>query len=129
MNIFFAAFSRFFLSACNAPNEGTGEPVDTPSGPSKYDSFAECLTNSGAILYGTQWCPHCKSQRALFGGALSKINEVDCDEESSLCKEAGITGYPTWIFGDGTRRSGTQPLDYLAEITGCELPAEEETAS
>jgi len=126
----FALLSLCLLSACDAPSEEPNPLVNTPSAePAKYSAFAECLTNSGAILYGTEWCPHCKAQRVLFGDALSKVNEVDCDEESDLCKEAGITGYPTWVFGDETRRSGTQPLADLAEITGCKLPEEESPAT
>src|SRR3989344_9366604 len=35
-----------------------------------YDTFAQCLTEKGAIFYGTFWCPHCKDQKELFGNSI-----------------------------------------------------------
>lgn len=96
-------------------------PKDITPPPGKYDAFAECVSGSGAIVYGTSWCSHCQAQRDLFENSVSKLSFVDCDQDSEACKEFGITSYPTWIFGDGTRRLGTQPLENLAEATGCEL--------
>ncbi len=89
--------------------------------PGKYDTFAQCVTNSGAIFYGTEWCSHCKKQKALFGNSMSKIIHIDCDKKSSVCKENKITGYPTWVFGDKSRASGTQTLSDLAKATNCKL--------
>lgn len=110
----FALFTLSILSACTPTTEDSG----------KYAAFADCLTNSGAIFYGTEWCPHCKAQKALFGDALAQVNYVDCDAERDLCTKANIESYPTWVFGDGSRQSGTQPLETLAKKTGCELPSE-----
>jgi glutaredoxin len=97
---------------------------DTPAEPGPFDEFAQCITDSGAVFYGTEWCSHCKNQKALFSTSLSKIDFVDCDKNSSRCRENKITGYPTWIFGDGTRASGTQRLTSLADKTGCTLPTD-----
>ena len=38
------------------------------------------------------------------------------------CKDKGIEGFPTWVFPDGTRVSGEQTPEELAEATGCALP-------
>ena len=28
--------------------------------PGKYDTFASCIKESGALFYGAFWCPHCQ---------------------------------------------------------------------
>ena len=84
---------------------------------------AECVTNAGAVFYGTEWCPHCKNQKALFGEeAMKKVKSIDCDEQKALCTSANITGYPTWVFRDGTNIGGTQTLEAIGAKTNCELP-------
>lgn len=89
--------------------------------PGEFDSFAQCLTNNKVVMYGTEWCPHCQAQKKLLGKSFEYINYVDCDK-SPLCDENNVEGYPTWIFEDGSRVSGTQPLSTLAEKSSCELP-------
>lgn len=88
--------------------------------PSPYIKFAKCLTESNAVMYGTDWCSHCQDQKRLFGEAFKEIDFKNCDY-SHICKEVGVTGYPTWILGDGTRLEGEQSLSTLAEKTGCSL--------
>lgn len=95
--------------------------------PSKLDSFAQCMTDSGAVFYGAFWCPHCQNTKKLLGNAMKYINYVECsapDGKTQLpvCAEKGVQGYPTWIFGDGTRETGELSLETLAQKTGCVLP-------
>jgi glutaredoxin len=84
--------------------------------------FAKCLTEKGAVFYGTEWCPHCNNQKAMFGDAMKNINFIDCDKESQACTTAGIEGYPTRVFKDGSKTPGTQEFAALAAKTGCEVP-------
>jgi glutaredoxin len=88
---------------------------------SKYDSFALCLFEKDATMYGTEWCSHCKNQKSLFGSAFKHVNYVDCDIDRDECLRAGVNGYPTWII-NGKPYEGEQPLDRLSRLTGCELP-------
>ena len=92
-----------------------------PREPSKYDTFATCLAENGAKMYGTEWCPHCKNQKELFGESFDKVDYIDCDLYRTKCKQAGVEGYPTWIFNDDTRVAGTQPLEELAKKANCPL--------
>ncbi len=108
---FFSVFLIF--SGCTTNKESNK--------PGKHDAFAQCITDSGAIFYGTQWCPHCKKQKAMFGNSLAKINYVDCDKEGLTCRKKKITGYPTWILGDGKRLEGEKSLEILAKETNCPL--------
>jgi len=95
--------------------------------PGKLDSFATCLGDTGAKFYGAFWCPHCQSQKALFGNSEKKLPYIECStpngqSQLNVCTEAGITGYPTWEFEDGERLGGEISLSTLSEKTGCELP-------
>ena len=88
----------------------------------KFAQLAQCLTEKGAVMYGTDWCPHCKNQKAMFGGDFKYINYVNCDENKQACADAGVAGYPTWHI-NGKVLLGTQPLDVLAEAAGCTYPS------
>ncbi|MBI5370127.1 hypothetical protein HZA85_02995 [Candidatus Uhrbacteria bacterium] len=95
--------------------------------PSRYDSFAQCLTDNGVKMFGAWWCPHCANQKKEFEGAFDKINYTECSEPGSqamnqTCKDAGIEGYPTWEFKDASRLSGEQTLETLGQKADCSLP-------
>lgn len=98
------------------------------------DGFAQCLTDKGAIFYGAFWCPHCASQKALFGNSIKLVNYVECSTpdgngQLQICKDKSITNYPTWDllpYGDATtttRLTGEISLDELSSKTGCALPS------
>ena len=90
------------------------------SGPGEYDALAQCLTENGAVMYGTEWCSHCKSQKKLFGKSFEYVNYVDCDKNREACSMAGIQGFPTWVIS-GENYPGLQALDKLGSLAGCEL--------
>jgi len=92
----------------------------------QYDDFAQCLDDSGATFYGAFWCPHCNDQKRMFENS-AEIPYVECStpnrqNQTQICIEKEITGYPTWILADGERLDGVQELETLSEKTGCELP-------
>jgi len=94
----------------------------------KYDAFASCLSEKGAVFYGAFWCPHCSDQKNMFGSSAKYIPYVECstsDGRSQLqvCRDAGVEGYPTWVFADGSMLSGIQSFSTLAERTGCTVDA------
>jgi glutaredoxin len=93
----------------------------------KLDSFAKCLTEKKATMYGVAWCPHCADQKELFGSSFQYVTYVDCAvpgtrKETDQCKALNIKHTPTWMFGDGSRLEGTIQLDKLSQQTGCKLP-------
>lgn len=90
-------------------------------------TFATCLKEKGATFYGAFWCPHCQAQKQLFGNAAKDLPYVECSTEdgqaqTQVCIDAGIDGYPTWQFADGSRLSGEQTLEALGEKTQCAVP-------
>src|SRR5581483_4841589 len=94
------------------------------NGPSKYDAFAQCLSQKGLKFYGAFWCPHCQDQKSMFGSAKQYLPYVECSTPDAngqlrVCTDAGIQEYPTWIFPDGTKSEGELSLQDLAIKSGC----------
>ena len=101
--------------------------VNGLEGPGKYDEFAICLKDKGAIFYGAFWCPHCQAQKKLFGSSTKLLPYVECstadgNAQTQICIDKNVESYPTWEFADGTRLNGEIPLTQLAEKTACVLP-------
>ncbi len=97
------------------------------SSDSAMDTFSKCLTEKGAIMYGTFWCPHCAKTKKLFGNSFSYINYIECDprgdnEQSMLCISKNIDKYDTWEFSDGTRLISEPTLEQFSQKTGCVIP-------
>jgi len=93
--------------------------------PSKYDAFAQCLAKAGAVMYGAAWCPHCQAQKAAFGNSFQYIKYVECPDNTQLCIDKGVQGYPTWIMGTTTIAEGfdgDNTMKLLASSTDCVLP-------
>ncbi len=88
------------------------------SGQGKYDDFAQCLTEKGVKMYGTEWCSHCQNQKKAFGKSFGYVDFVDCDVDKNECLAAGVTSYPTWRI-DGTNYRGEQHFPRLAQLSGC----------
>lgn len=98
------------------------------SGPGKLDNFAMCLKDKGATFYGAFWCPHCQATKKMFGTSAKLLPYVECSTpdgqgQLQICKDKGITGYPTWKFATGTDINGETTLQKLSDATGCPLPA------
>ncbi len=89
----------------------------------ELDSFAGCLAEKGAVMYGAAWCPHCQNEKKAFGSSFKFIPYVECPDEPQKRLAVGIKGYPTWIFSDGRKFEGEQGLNKLSEISGCPLVA------
>lgn len=94
--------------------------------PGKFDDFAKCLKDKGAIFYGAFWCPHCQNQKKLFGKSEKYLTYIECstpDRSGQLpvCSREKIQGYPTWQFSDGSREEGELSLQQLSDKSGCQL--------
>ena len=101
--------------------------IKTPGKAGAYDEFAQCIADTGATYYGAFWCPNCQNQEAMFGRSARLLPRIECSTPDGkgqlpICTEAGVTGYPTWEFADGTRQSGTLSMEILSGATGCALP-------
>ncbi len=93
-----------------------GEPQEVDAA---VVSLAQCLSEKGAVMYGTKTCPYCRAEKLSFGEAFQYITYVECTEEPNRCVDAGVEGVPLWTFTDGTRLEGAQGLEGLARAVNC----------
>ncbi len=103
------------------------QSAGTSSESGKYDEFATCLKDQGAVFYGAFWCTHCNATKKMFGSSQKLLPYVECSSadgfaQLDVCKEKGIEAYPTWEFADGSRLTGEVSFEQLAEKTSCVLP-------
>src|SRR3989304_10580480 len=87
--------------------------------PGRYDALAQCLTAKGVKMYGAYWCSHCQNQKKEFGSSWQYASYVECalpgnQGQTKECEDAGIKGYPTWVFPGGKQLPGEQSFETLA---------------
>ncbi len=90
------------------------------------EGLAKHLAASGARFYGAYWCPHCATQKRMFGEAARYLPYVECDPHSpggrpEECRRAGVQAYPTWFIG-GRKYEGVLSLEDLAKLSGYPPP-------
>jgi uncharacterized membrane protein/glutaredoxin len=94
-------------------------------------ALARHLRDTGAVMYGAHWCPHCSEQKALFGAAAKDIPYVECAADTvngrpDLCEKAGVKVFPTWVIG-AERREGVQSLSALSTLSKFQAEAAKPT--
>lgn len=83
--------------------------------PGPYDSFAKCLAEKGAVMYGAMdWCKYTQAQKGMFGKSFKYINYHELQELP------GIKKTPTWVI-NGQWYENVQPFDKLSALTGCKI--------
>jgi uncharacterized membrane protein len=114
---------KVVLSPTTPPEPGIGWEINSTSGSSEIE-LAKHLTQKGAKMYSSYWCPHCYEQKQLFGKqAWAEVTNIECaadakkNPQPEVCTKAGIKGFPTWII-DGKLDPGVKKLAKLAEMTG-----------
>lgn len=101
------------------------ESNETDIGEEKVDRLSNCLSEAEATMYGSKSCPHCQTQKDMFGRYFDRIDYVECTEKQQECKDAGISGVPQWkINGENLR--GTQDFESLSEAANCDIEFSEE---
>jgi hypothetical protein len=89
-------------------------------------AFARALADAGVRMFGAWWCPHCHAQKEQFGAGASELPYVECANPDRTQTQAAIdnniAGYPTWIWGDGSRHLGALTLQQISEKSGVPLP-------
>ena len=88
----------------------------------EIEKFVNCLAENNFVIYGADWCGYCQQLVSQFGDydIVAPIY-VECTEKEELCKEKGVTGYPT-ILLNGERFPGGRNFSDFAQYTGCEAP-------
>jgi thiol-disulfide isomerase/thioredoxin len=91
-----------------------------------YTSMYGSENFSGAgdefVLYFAPWCGHCKNFMPVWDSFKTKhpvkLVKVNCDE-SGVCKERGVDGFPTMILyknGKPYQYNGDRTIESLSEF-------------
>src|SRR3989344_2622215 len=88
----------------------------------KLDEFAQCLASKEVTMYGAYWCSHCQNEKKAFGSSFQYVPYVECTEQTALCTQKNVRGFPTWIFPDSRRFEGEMGITRLSEESLCPLP-------
>jgi len=91
-----------------------------PKEPTDMGSFAQCLTEKGAVMYGLGTCGHCNQQKELFGESFQYIDYVECSVYQDVCMDDGVTHVPAWKVGEDLEL-GAKTFEELSEMYGCPL--------
>jgi uncharacterized membrane protein/glutaredoxin len=97
--------------------------LNTESASAFQVELAKHLGEIGAAMYGSYQCPHCTTQKLMFGKkAFEYINYVECHPRgehanTALCYAKGIHNYPTWEI-NGQFYVGARSLQELARLSG-----------
>lgn len=86
-----------------------------------------CLTDAGAVMYGSDSCRSCQEQKEFFGESAEYLTFVECDKDAKnndheACEFVKINAYPTWMFGEENYLVGKQTYKALSDKTGCPMP-------
>lgn len=89
-------------------------------------AFAKALTDSGTRFFGAAWCPFCTEQKQLFEDGYKFLPFIEVTNPdrtpNQVAIDEGITEYPTWEFPNGSRLTGVQSLQTLAQRAGISIP-------
>ena len=118
----------FWLAILAIIIAGFGASFFASARPGQLDTFTQCLKDKDVVMYGAFWCPHCQATKRMFGSSAKLLPYVECSTpdgqgELQICKDKGVTGYPTWTFpGTTTVLVGEHTLQELSTASGCALP-------
>lgn len=99
------------------PSPTTGAQVNTT-----MEAFGQCLTAKGMVFFGVNGCSACAGQKTMLGTAWKYVNAMNCSGNVQACVNLGMRTAPSWGRGGVTVIPGATSLDYLAQVSGCELP-------
>lgn len=120
----------FYTIDFQPPVHKIPKPSKTPntagtSQPLTHETFQSLVTmtqDPWFIKFYAPWCHHCKAMAAnweqLAREMKGKLNigEVNCDQESRLCKDARVQGYPSIVFFKGGERVEYEGLRGLGDF-------------
>lgn len=102
----------------NINNQESQNPSET-SYSGDINSLVSCLKEKKFVVYGADWCPYCAEVVKSFGGKeVIEPVYVECTVEETLCREKGVTGYPTILIDDKPYQ-GQRTLEGFAAATNC----------
>lgn len=107
--IFIVASACFLLASCGSAKKD-------------YTNLTACLQKNQAVMFGASWCPHCASQKKMFGKSVKDMPYFECavgSGQAKECSDRSIMSYPTWQFPDAAIKS--LPKEAITSLFNSEL--------
>lgn len=102
------------------------QPTFVPTAPIQTNStmadFGKCLTSKAMVMYSQEGCPSCAQQKKLLAEAYQYVTVVNCSSNPKPCMDIGLKTTPSWAKNNKLVIPGYSTLDYLAQVSGCQLP-------
>lgn len=102
------------------------QPTAIPTVPSQANStmadFGKCLTNKTMVMYSQEGCSSCTQQKKLLAEAYQYVTVINCSADPKPCMAIGLKTTPSWAKNNKLVIPGYATLDYLAQVSGCQLP-------
>jgi cyclophilin family peptidyl-prolyl cis-trans isomerase len=106
--------------------------TDTPKS-NDLVAFAKALADAGVKFYGAAWHAGTTTQKELFDDGQEflpfiEVTNYQADTNRGLNQVAqannitNVSQLPTWVFQDGTRRTGILQLSEIASLSGIAIP-------
>ncbi len=100
----------------------TAVPTTPPLTNSTMADFGKCLTQKTMVMYSQEGCPSCTQQKQLLAEAYQYVTIVNCSSNPNACIKIGLRTTPSWAKNGKLIIPVYATLDYLAEVSGCQLP-------
>ncbi len=94
----------------------------------KVDHVAFARALSDAVLYGAYWNEDTTEQKELFQDGQSFLPYVEVTDSNRELNEVGtendidLDNLPVWVFPNGTRLTGVQTAQAIADAAGISVP-------
>lgn len=116
-------------TAQNTEDESLQPSIEGSISSAELAKFVGCLEKADFVIYGANWCGWTKKLVEMLGGwDMVKPIYIECTEETELCEEKEIRGYPT-IFVQGEQYQGARTFEGFAAVTDCDVPAGAESVT
>ena len=117
------------IAGADEAGAGSISTINLEIGGLDAPQLAAAIADSGAMFFGAGWCPACTEQKELFGDGAQLLPFVEVTNPDRTLNQIGedndVEALPTWVFADGTRLEGMQPLQVLAAAAGVEQQVSE----
>lgn len=100
----------------------TAVPTTPPQTNSTMADFGKCLTQKTMVMYSQEGCSSCTQQKKLLADAYQYVTVINCSANPKPCMDIGLKTTPSWAKNNKLVIPGYATLDYLAQVSGCQLP-------
>lgn len=81
------------------------------------EDIMKCIADNSWV-YVSPTCGYCTEQKEILGSYIELFTLIDCSVNQTMCKNAEVFGYPTWVINKQVYY-GVQDIIDLKIKSGC----------